>query len=166
MRWRIAFRTDGWVCICNSRILLKANKPANNNGRRTQVLVGDNHVKLEALFVRHEQVQLDRPFQLLLRLSANHQETKTLVLRLGLPLILEIRNVMVQRHVQHLPGLSNRAEERIVGPRRFLLLTESDHRHPARRFVDCTEPSKSSVVRGRKSDAIRVLFHQAADEVC
>ena len=48
----------------------------------------------------------------------------------------------------------------------FLLLIESDHRYPARRFVDCTEPSKSSVIRGRKSGAIRVRFHQAADEVC
>jgi hypothetical protein len=43
---------------------------------------------------------------------------------------------------------------------------ESDHRYPARRFVDCTEPSKSSVIRGRKSDAIRVRLHQAAVEVC
>ena len=122
MRWRVVFRTDGWVCICNSRIMLKANKPANNNGRRTQVLVGDSHVKLEALFVRHEQVQLDRPFKLLLRLGTNHRETITLVLRLELPLTLEIRNVMVQRHVPHLPGLSNHAEKRIVGSGSFFLL--------------------------------------------
>ncbi len=67
MRWRIGFRTDSWICICHSRIMLKANKPANNNGRRTP-------------------------------------------------------GVMAQRHVQHLPGLSNRAEKRIAGPGSFFLL--------------------------------------------
>jgi len=48
--------------LLQSRRLLRRVGDFSNNVRRPQILVGDNHVKLEALFVRHKQVQLDSPF--------------------------------------------------------------------------------------------------------
>ena len=62
---------------------------------RSQDLIGDNDLEFVTVYVGLKQIQLHRAFALLFRPGTNEQEAKASTPRLGFPLSLEVREVII-----------------------------------------------------------------------